>query len=271
VSGDVAAEETLGSGVRAVVDGRTVRVGKRSFVALDAKIPKALDARARGLERRGLSATFIAVDGVAVAAAGLGDVLRPEARACVEQLVGLGHRVAIASGDAERVVSGVARELGVTFQAVLGGLSPADKLAFVDAERQKGPVFMVGDGVNDAAALTLSDVGIAIQGGAEASLAAADVFSTRGGLEPVVELVQGARRTLALVRRNLGLSLLYNVIAAGLALGGHIHPLLAAILMPLSSLTIVVSTVAHRSFEAPAKPAEASLPTRSLEPASDLA
>jgi P-type Cu2+ transporter len=246
------ATEVLGSGVSALVDGRRVRVGKRSYAIDDTAEGCApeFQARADALEARGLSPIFVAVDGKVVSVAGVGDALRPEAKKCLSELVSLGHRLAIASGDSERVVSAVARELGVPFAATLGQLTPADKLAYIETARQKSKVFMVGDGVNDAAALSLADVGIAVHGGAEASLAAADIFSTRGGLRPVVELALGARRTMALVHRNLGLSLVYNVLAASLAVTGHITPLWAAVLMPLSSLTVVISTVVHRSFGA---------------------
>jgi P-type Cu2+ transporter len=91
-----------------------------------------------------------------------------------------------------------------------------------------------------------------VHGGAEASLAAADVFMTRGGIAPVVELVQAARRTLAVVRRNVAFSLVYNVIGVTLAMTGVLSPLIAAILMPLSSLTVVTSSLRARTFTAPA-------------------
>ena len=93
---------------------------------------------------------------------------------------------------------------------------------------------------NDAAALAAADVGVGVHGGAEAVLAAADVFLGKPGLSPVVDLLHGAERTLGVIRRNLVFSLAYNVAAVTLAMTGHMHPLLAAILMPLSSITVVV-------------------------------
>ena len=128
-------------------------------------------------------------------------------------------------------------------------MSPEQKLAEVAVRVQRGePVIMVGDGVNDAAALSAATVGFAVHGGAEASLLAASVFSTEPGVSPVLEAVRGARLTLRAIHRGLAFSLAYNAVGVVLAMTGVLNPLVAAIMMPLSSLTVVTSALRSRAF-----------------------
>jgi len=150
-------------------------------------------------------------------------------------------------------VADVARELGIPAEHAAGGLSPEDKRDRIAELKRRAapagqPIVMVGDGVNDAAAMALADVGIAVQGGAGTSIVAADVVLTRAGLSPLLDVVRGSRRLLSVVRRNLGFSLLYNLCGASLAVLGLVGPLLAALLMPASSLTVVVSSILARPF-----------------------
>jgi P-type E1-E2 ATPase len=102
--------------------------------------------------------------------------------------------------------------------------------------------------VNDAAALALADVGVAVLGGSGASIAAADVVLTREGVAPLLEIIRGSRRVLGVIGRNLAFSLLYNLASAGLALAGLVGPLLAAVLMPISSLTVILSSALTPTF-----------------------
>jgi P-type Cu2+ transporter len=239
--------EFLGEGIRATVAGADVGVGSG---ALMRRLGVEVDgSRTRALLDGGLSPVYVAVDGRLRATLGVGDPIRPEAKDCLRTLTSLGYQLAILSGDRQELVDRTVGLLGIPFESAQGERSPEQKLAFVTERRAAGPVYMVGDGVNDAAALTASDVGIAMSGGAEASLAAADVFSTRAGLSPILELVSGSRRTLRVIHLNIAFSLAYNLLAAGLCLYGVITPLIAAVLMPLSSLTVVTNSLRARTFE----------------------
>jgi Cu2+-exporting ATPase len=159
-----------------------------------------------------------------------------------------GWRVGILSGDHPRVVASVARVLSISESDAVGAATAEDKLRVVEQAAGTGPVVMVGDGVNDAAALSAATVGVAVHGGAEAAMAVADVFLAEQGIDALDRLFRGATRTMSVIRRNLTFSLIYNVVGATLAMGGWIGPLTAAILMPLSSLTVITYSFRARTF-----------------------
>ncbi|MBC8327708.1 MAG: HAD-IC family P-type ATPase [Planctomycetes bacterium] len=189
-------------------------------------------------------------NGSHVANAGLGDALQPDAAAAIAELRQRGWQVEILSGDHPVVVAAVGRQLGVAPESCHGGVSPEGKLAYVEQAAARGPVVMVGDGVNGAAALAAATTGVAVHGGAEASLAAADVYMTEAGVRGVVRLIAGARRTVLVIRRNLVVSLVYNAAGVALAMAGLLNPLVAAILMPASSLTVISLSYRSRTFGA---------------------
>lgn len=247
------AMHTIGGGIEGVVDGRTVLVGSPAFVRARAAGGDALPALDPSL-----TPVLIAVDGAIVAAAGFGDPLRADAPAAVHALRERGWHVGLLSGDAQSVVDAAGRALGLDPTACVGGASPEAKLRAVEAALARGErVVMVGDGVNDAAAIARASVGIGVHGGAEACLATADVYLMKPGLGALVELTEGAQRTMRVIRRNVLFSIGYNVIGAGLAMAGILSPLVAAILMPLSSLTVVLASWRSTTFRAAGAPATA--------------
>ena len=158
----------------------------------------------------------------------------------------MGWTVEVLSGDHPGSVAAVMRQLGI--DRGRGGADPETKAELVREAGATGLVAMAGDGVNDAAALAAASVGIGVHGGAEATLAAADVYLARPGLAPIAELLEGSRRTMRVIRRNLAFSLLYNAAAVSLAVAGVMHPALAAILMPASSITVVLSSYRAKTF-----------------------
>lgn len=235
----------MDGGIEGIVDGCRVVVGSPRFVQERAAGGDLLLA---AIPELALTPVLVAVDGRVVAAAGFGDPLRPDAAAALSRLREYGWHVRLLSGDARPVVEAAGRRLGIPPEDCVGEASPEEKLRMVNEASRLGRVVMVGDGVNDAAAIAAASVGISVHGGAEASMATADVYLADPGLGSLVRLVEGARRTMRVIRRNIAFSLTYNLAAAALAIAGLLDPLVAAILMPASSLTVVVASWRSRTF-----------------------
>lgn len=251
--GAIDVRHALGGGVEARVDGREVVVGSPRFVRERlGGLPGEWEDRVAAAAARGLTPVVVAYDGRAMALAGIGDPVRAEARGAIARLASCGWDVRIVSGDHAAIVRAVGAELGLPADRCAGEASPEDKLSIVReliALSGGRPVVMVGDGVNDAAALSAATVGVAVHGGAEASLAAADIYLSRPGLAPLVELVGGSRRTLGAIRLGMRASLAYNLVCTALAMSGLLTPLFAAVLMPLSSFTVILLAGRARTFD----------------------
>jgi P-type Cu2+ transporter len=238
-------------GVLGMADGRKVAVGNLEFmraeqIAID---PEWLNLVATMLDR-GESPLLIAVDGEVSTLLGLSDPLRKNAKETIARLVRDGWTVGVLSGDHAEIVARAGEQLGIPLEDCRGGLSPEEKLEVVRASRRDGrTVVMVGDGANDAAALAAADVGIAVRGGAEVSLQAAPVFVSSGQLTTIHNLIVGARRTSRVIYAMFAVSLSYNILAVVLAMAGLVSPLAAALLMPISSVSVLAIVLGVRTFE----------------------
>ncbi len=242
---------TIGGGITGVVDGCRITMGSPRFLAL--QLPHAM-ARETTTDDE-YTPVLIAIDGDIVGRASFGDAVRPDAEASLATLRARGWKTILLSGDADAVCRRVGASLGFAPDEIVGEASPEEKATRVRAlvtlaGAGKAPpcVAMVGDGVNDAAAIAAATVGIGVHGGAEASLATADVAMTREGLGALVALDEGARRSMVVIRRNIIWAFAYNAVGVGLAMTGHITPLVAAILMPVSSLTVVLASWFGKTF-----------------------
>ena len=238
--------ELEGGGLRGWIQGARWEVGSPAACGAEPE--------AAPLAAGGETPVAIRCDGVLQAVVGFGDRIRPEATGAVRALQAAGWRVEILSGDHAEVVAAVALQLGV--EGAQGAASPEDKAARVAAARAAGwgPILVVGDGVNDAAALASADVGVGVRGGSLAALEAAEVYLTESGVSALAPLIELARGTLSRIRLNLALSLAYNLVAAALAVSGRIDPILAAILMPISSLAVVANSYRPSARRRAAKP-----------------
>lgn len=170
----------------------------------------------------------------------LGDEIRPQVAQILKKWIGMNKNVAILSGDDSGRVADCAQSLGLDPNKSKGELLPSDKAEIVSQSR---PCLMVGDGANDALALQRADVGVAVKGSMQLSLKSCDVYLSKPGLIPLDQLFILSQSSVALIKRNLKFSFFYNLIGITLAASGHIDPLAAAVFMPLSSLTVLVSTI----------------------------
>lgn len=237
-------------GIRGRVAGRELTIGNSSLLAeMGVAVPAAFERIAVELAERGLTAIFYAVDGAVCGVIGIGDPLRAESLATVNSLQAAGWTVGILSGDRPETVAAIGKQLEIPAEFATGGLTPEQKTARIREAREGQTVVMVGDGVNDSAALAAASVGIAVKGGAEASLVAAPVFLSRVGLDGLLELTRASRQTMRTIHFSLLISILYNTFSVGLATMGLIHPLIAALMMPISSLTTIGLAYSSRAFQ----------------------
>jgi len=255
---ECAVREVAGRGIQGVVVGEVVLVGTAAFLAESVVVPDpALVAEAAAMVQEGLSPAFVAIGGSMRAVFGIGDPVRPDARALVTHFVESGWDVRMASGDLPILAQRIVSVIGIDRAHCDGGSTPERKMEIV-ATLERRPVVMVGDGINDLPAMAAADVGIAVRQGAYATVARADVALTGGGLEQVAALVEGARRTMLTIHVNFAVSLTYNIIGATLAATGMINPLIAAILMPLSGLTVTAIALRMPRFTTAPQPVEKS-------------
>jgi Cu2+-exporting ATPase len=244
--------EHAGRGIEGRVDGRSVSV--TSVRAAAGLAPELARAAARFAESC-LTPVVITVDGRPRAVVGIGDPLRTDAAGLVTSMRSRGWTVLMASGDVVPVVASVAGSLGIDVRDAHAACTPEAKLSVV-RRTHAHPVVMVGDGLNDLPAMAAADVSIAVRQGARSTVDAADVSLAGGGVASIVALMDGARRTMRTIHVNFAVSLAYNVVGAVLAATGTISPWIAAIMMPLSGLTVTAIALRMPRFDAPLGPAE---------------
>ena len=219
-----------GVGVSAVVDGRRVTMGRS----------------AHG-DDSGSTIVEATVDGRVVARLAVSDQVKPTAAAIVSQLRALGVRPMIVSGDSDGPVRRVAASIGIDPDDTRAGVLPADKLRIVHELQAAGAtVAMVGDGVNDAAALVAADLGVAMGTGTDAAMEAGDLTIVNGDLAKVPRALALSRRTLGIIRANLFWAFAYNVAALPLAVAGLMNPVIAGLAMALSSVFVVTNSLRLR-------------------------
>ncbi|MFF4351444.1 heavy metal translocating P-type ATPase [Streptomyces sp. NPDC001530] len=232
-----------GLGVSGHVEGHLVEVQ-----ASDGELPETLVRALEACESARHTPVLVRVDGVPEALIAVGDLVRPGSYRAVDRLRRLGVRPVLATGGRESTARAVAAELGIS--DVRARCRPEDKADLVRQLRAEGcRVAVIGDGVNDAAALAGADLGIAMGSGTDAAIGAADVTLVRGDIEAVADAVRLARRTLGTIRTNLIWAFGYNAVLVPLAAVGLLNPMLAAAAMSASSLLVVGNSLRLRTWQ----------------------
>ncbi len=247
-------EHQLGKGAKGSVEGDLVAIGNEEWLNKEGiAIPvEWLDLQTKALTQA-RSVVWIAIHGVVRGMFEIGDPIRGDAVETLRAISVRGWRIGILSGDRQEIVDSLVtllRKDGIAIDVALGQQSPEDKLEVIRLckEDTSRPCAMVGDGVNDAAALSTADVGIAIRGGSEQSLYAAPIFLANGKLSSISELIEASICVVRGIRRCFAASLVYNATTITLAMMGWIHPLIAAVLMPLSGLTVLAMAMSTNAF-----------------------
>jgi heavy metal translocating P-type ATPase len=232
-----------GLGARGTVDGREVLVGREKLLAGQGMtVPGELSAQCRAWEQAGRTAVLAGWGGTARGALAVADTVKPSAAATVAELRALGIRPILLTGDNEATARAVAAAAGI--DEVIAGTLPDEKAGVIAGLQAAGHrVAMVGDGVNDAPALAVADLGLALGSGTDVAICAADLILLRDDLGAVTDAISLARATFRTIRRNLAWAFGYNVAAIPLAALGFLNPILASATMTLSSVFVVASSL----------------------------
>ncbi|WP_428498034.1 heavy metal translocating P-type ATPase [Pseudonocardia sp.] len=255
-------EAVHGLGVRGVVselvDNRVVAhavlVGRPALLANhDVELPDELARAREKAERAGHTAVVVAWDGRARAVLAVADGIKPTSAEAIRRLRALGLRPMLLTGDNGAAARTVAERVGIDAGDVISDVMPEDKVAVVTRLQAEGKVVaMIGDGVNDAAALATADLGLAMGTGTDVAIEASDLTLVRGDLLAAVDAVRLARRTLSTIRGNLFWAFAYNVAAVPVAAAGLLNPMIAGAAMAFSSVFVVTNSLRLRTFRSTA-------------------
>ena len=265
-----------GNGLSARLDGMEIYGGNAEFIAAKASVPAELQAEAARLAAEGKTPLFFGGAGRLMGVIAVADTLKEDSPRAIRELQDMGIRVVMLTGDNQRTADAIGRQAGV--DEVIAGVLPDGKEAVIRRLQESGKVAMVGDGINDAPALTRADTGIAIGAGTDVAIDAADVVLMNSRLSDVPAAIRLSRATLRNIHENLFWAFIYNIIGIPLAAGVFIpfgltlNPMFGAAAMSLSSFCVVSNALRLNLFDLHSakhdrKPKSAALPAAPVQPA----
>ena len=265
-----------GNGLSARLDGMEIYGGNAEFIATKASVPAELQAEAARLAAEGKTPLFFGGAGRLMGVIAVADTLKEDSPRAIRELQNMGIRVVMLTGDNQRTADAIGRQAGV--DEVIAGVLPEGKEAVIRRLQEGGKVAMVGDGINDAPALTRADTGIAIGAGTDVAIDAADVVLMNSRLSDVPAAIRLSRATLRNIHENLFWAFIYNIIGIPLAAGVFIpfgltlNPMFGAAAMSLSSFCVVSNALRLNLFDLHStkhdrKPKSAALPAAPVQPA----
>ena len=265
-----------GNGLSARLDGMEIYGGNAEFIAAKASVPAELQAEAARLAAEGKTPLFFGGAGRLMGVIAVADTLKEDSPRAIRELQNMGIRVVMLTGDTQRTADAIGRQAGV--DEVIAGVLPDGKEAVIRRLQESGKVAMVGDGINDAPALTRADTGIAIGAGTDVAIDAADVVLMNSRLSDVPAAIRLSRATLRNIHENLFWAFIYNIIGIPLAAGVFIpfgltlNPMFGAAAMSLSSFCVVSNALRLNLFDLHStkhdrKPKSAALPAAPVQPA----
>ncbi len=236
---------TAGEGIEGTVEGEQILAGSSAFLRTRGVDTGAFDEEAARHAGEGKTVVFVSRAGRLQGMIALADGLRPEAADTIARLRAMGLTTVLLTGDSQRVAAAIGKAAGV--DEVVAGVLPAEKAEYIAQRRQTGEkVAMVGDGINDTPALAQADLSIALSSGTDAAMETADITIMASDLRAVPQAILLSRRTVRIIRQNFFWAFVYNVVGIPLAAFGLLHPMLAAMAMAFSSVSVVSNSLRLR-------------------------
>ena len=231
-----------GKGIIATIGNDEVAVGNNALlIEKETVIHPAIIDHVQNEKKKGCTTVFVIQNNIIVGTISVADVLRPEAKQAIEEIQKLNCKVLLVTGDERSISNSVARSLGV--DEVYAEMLPAEKLERIQALMRKGnKIAMIGDGINDAAALTAANVGIAMSSGTDITMESADMILMNNNLLRVVDVIQISRQCLNVIMFNFWGTVIVDIIAISLAFAGFLTPLSAALIHVISELIFILNS-----------------------------